>query len=176
MADEKKDDEKKPSKSAKMYGKGPKISAAPEKGDTNKSGHQEEAKKDADKTAGKPETKADMKSGGEAAADVMAGTDGIETTHVESNEREAMFGRQKGEHEAMHGRHEKEHILRATGHHTEDMKAMNDRHVMEKRTMHTRHEREMKDMNARHEGAKDGTGPDAGIKKEKVGNAGTNKE
>lgn len=168
----------KKSRSERMYGNGPTITDEPEEGDKNRSGHQEEAHAAAKKTAGKSETKADMKSGGEAAADVMAGTDGIETHHTQSNEREAMHGRHMVAHAGMHGRHEKEHLARALGHAKESHEDMADRHEKEMRTMHTSHEREHREMSARHAGKmdKDGTGPSGGIEEKEVGKSGTNKE
>lgn len=155
--------------SERMYGKGPKIEPEPSKGDTNKSGHQAEAKKEAEKTAGQPESKANMKDGGDTKGDVMAGTEGIPTHHHEqARERTEVHHRHMAEHASMHERHEREHLMRVMGHHEEDQEAMHERHHGEARRMHTSHEREMRDMHERHE-----DGPSGGIKEKEIGKGGT---
>ncbi len=170
------EEEKKPKRSEKMYGKGPKIEAERE-GDKVKSegGAPKEANAEADKTAGDPpshvETSDVGKSGTEAKGDVMAGTDGIETHHVHSGERMQMHGRHMLEAVDMAHRHDKEHMLRVTGNHGEDHGTMNGRHNSEFRSMHTRHEQDHRALGARQAG-----GPSAGIEEKEVGPSGTNKD
>lgn len=90
---------KKKSGSARMYGKSPRIEKAPSEGDEVRSegGAPKKAAAKAETTAGEPRSEAthndEGKGGTEGAkGDVMAGTDGIETHHVQSGEREALHG------------------------------------------------------------------------------------
>lgn len=140
---------------ASRYDKSPKIEPEPSKGhEPEDGGAIKGAEKDAERTAGDPKTEGDMtkddEPGNEVRGDVMKGTDGIETHHTQSGEREMAHGHQMTEKAHQHGRHEKEHLLRATGHHKESHEEMNSRHHAEMRSMHSRHEKEMKEMGARH--------------------------
>lgn len=154
-----------------LYGKSPRIEREPEKGDTDKSGHMAEASKTAEVTAEKPNPEGDMEHGGDTKGDVMAGTDGIPTSHHEhSRERSEMHHRHMAEHHEMHHRHEREHLMRVMGHHSEGHEDMHERHHKEKRALHTKHEREMRDMHDRHEDTAEG--PSGGIKEKKVDKVG----
>lgn len=161
----------KKSRSERMYGKGPSIVDEPAEGDVNRSTNEQGAKDEVEKTAAKPETRADMKSGGNAKGDVMAGTDGIMTHHQHSAERTETHHRHMHEQHALHERHEREHMMRAMGHHHESHEEMNDRHHEERRKMHTRHEKEHRELGERHE--ESGEGPTAGIKEKPEGKGGT---
>lgn len=169
MAEEEKKAEKK-SSSSKMYGKSPRIEKAPAKGDTVKSegGAPKEAAAKAEESAGEPKSEAtysEVGDGGTNAAkgDVMAGTDGIPTHHMQSNEREAMHGRQSTERAEAHGRHERDHLMRATGNSSESHEDMTKRHVVELRHMHAKHEKEVKDMGERHAGGGPDMTPDSNV-------------
>lgn len=164
-------EEPKKSRSQKMYGKGPRIEAESGEGDVNRSTSEQGAKKEVEKTAGKPETKGDMKHGGNAKGDVMAGTDGIMTHHQHSAERTEMHHRHRMEHEEHHHRHEREHMMRTMGHHSEDHEEMHERHHGEMKRLHSKHEKEMREMHDRHE--EHGDGPTAGIKEKPEGKGGT---
>jgi len=148
-----------------MYGKGPRIEDKDVTA-TIKEGGAPEPKKTASAGEG------DMKRGGDAKADVMAGTDGIPTMHQHSAERTEVHHRHMREHTELHGRHEREHMMRAMGKHHESHEEMNARHHEERRTMHTRHESEFKMLGARHVG----TGPTDGIEDQSEGKAGTEKQ
>ena len=168
--------EEKKSGSARMYGKTPKIE--PEgKGDTVKSegGAPDKANAEAKSTAGDPPShvteKDEGRSGTEAKGDVMAGTDGIDTHHVQSGERDAIHHRQMMDHVQRHERHQRERLMHAMGHGKEATADMHKRHFDEKRSMHTRHEAETRDMNERH-----GAGPSGGIEEKEVSKSGTNKD
>jgi hypothetical protein len=179
MAEEKKEEKKKSSE--KLYGKGPKIEPAPEKGDTVKSegGAPKEAAKEAEKSAGEPKSEATHsevgKSGTEAKGDVMAGTDGIMTHHTQSGERTSVHNRHQMEMEQMHGRHEHEHMMRVMGHSKESHEEMGRRHHQEMKDAHSRHEKEHRDMTARHAGAGGEETPHAGMEEKEVGTEGTQK-
>lgn len=152
------DKEKKPARSSTMYGKGPRIEDKDVSVKERSGGAPEPAKT---VSAGN----GDMKSGGAPKGDVMAGTDGIPTSHHEhARERDSMHHRHMAEHHSMHERHERDHLMHTMGHAKEDMEAMHERHEGERRSMHTRHESERKTMHERHEGM--GEGPTGGIKEE----------
>ena len=158
--------------SARLYGKAPKIEPEPGGGDTNRSGHEAGARKEAEKTAGGPEPQGDMTHGGNAKEDVMAGTAGIPTHHhTQAAERTEGHHRRMREHTEMHHRHESEHLMRVLGHHHEDHETMNERHHQEMKHLHSKHEKEVRDMHGRHE--EQGEGPTGGIKEKPEGRGGT---
>ncbi len=166
-------EDKKPSRSSKMYGKGPKIE--PEgKGDIVKSegGAPKEAASEAKDTAGDPPshtTKDDAgKSGTEAKGDVMAGTDGIPTHHVQSGERTEAANRHMMEAKDMLGRHERDHLARSLGHGEMTHEDMNKAHEAERRVMNTRHEGDWRAMGKRH--------ADVSMPTKDEGKSGTNPE
>ena len=146
MAEEKK--EKKRS-SEKLYGKPPKIEPAPKKGDTVKSegGAPKEAAKEAEKSAGDPVTKETHseigESGTEAKGDVMAGTDGIPTSHTESGDG-----------------------LR------EHMKDLHSHHERMMRDLHEHHMQAMKEIGKRHLAMHTKNGESGGMKEEDIGKGG----
>ncbi len=154
----------------KLYGKGPRIDAAPAKGDVNKSANEQGAKAETAKTAGGDSVEGDMKSGGDAKADVMAGTDGIPTHHTHIAERLEVHNRHMMEHKDWMHRVERDHLARTLGHGGEDHATMNGRHSIDRRSMHTRHEQEMRQLGSRHALA-----ASSDIKDKSVGTSGTQK-
>ena len=163
--------EKKAARSAKMYGKGPRIEDKDVETKIEAGGAPEPAKTVSSGSG-------DTKSGGDAKGDVMAGTDGVETHHQHSGERMEMHHRHERERGDMMHRHEREHMMRATGHHHEKHEAMHERHESEMRAMHTRHEGEHRAMHDRHEDMQNG--PNVAVKMEdrspdKAGNPGETK-
>ena len=163
--------EKKPKRSDKMYGKGPKISAEPEGKKPDAGGGVREGGAPKPKAAA-TEGEGTMTEGGNAGGDVMAGTDGIPTMHQHSAERMEVHHRHERERSDMMHRHEREHMQRAMGHHKESHEAMNKRHEEERRTMNTRHEKEHRDMGERHAGM-GAEGPTGGMTEKPEGKAGT---
>ena len=151
MAD-KEDKKEKKKTSEKLYGKGPKLAPADEKGDTVKSegGAPEEAAKKAEESAGKPKSETTHsevgKSGTEAKSGEETGTEGVPTSHTRSG------GDMRDEMKDLHAHHER---------------AMKD--------LHEHHERSMKALTNRH--ARMGRdAPDAGMEDKEVGESGTNPE
>lgn len=163
--------EPKASPSSRMYGKGPKIEAEPAGGDVNGAGDEAGAMAAAEETAGAPKPKADMKRGGAAKGDVMAGTDHMHEHHQHHGERAEMHHRHMAEHHAMHHRHQHEHLMRVTGNHHEKHEEMHERHHEERKSMHRRHEKEHREMMERHE--EGGSGPTGGMKEKPEGKGGT---
>ena len=159
--------EKKPKRSDKMYGKGPKISAEPEGKKPDAGGGVREGGAPKPKVAA-VEGEGTMTKGGNAGGDVMAGTDGIPTMHQHSTERMEVHHRHMREHTEMMGRHEREHAMRAMGHHHLCDEGMNARHHEERKAMHSRHEKEHRDLGERH-----AAGPTGGMTEKPEGKAGT---
>jgi hypothetical protein len=155
--------------SKKMYGKSPRIAPEPAEGDTVDSGGgaPDAAAEAAEATAGAPEAQGDMQEGPAPKGNVMAGTDGIPTSH----HTQAM------ERTEMHHRHEHEHLMHSMGHHHEEKAEMHRRHEKERRQMHRRHE----DADDESEGEmraadrSDKSGPTGGMKEKSEGKAGTEK-
>jgi hypothetical protein len=135
-----------------MYGKGPRIEPEESKGDTNKSTNEQGAKKEAEKTAGKPETKGDETHANTPRGSLMSGTEGIPSHEGPTMERNDMFHGRMRDHQDMHRRHEVEHTKREHGGIKESHAEMNERHRKELQSLHTSHERELKIMNDRHAG------------------------
>lgn len=107
--------EKKDTKSSRRYGKPPKIGAK-RAGDEDKSGHDAEASKKAEKTAGDEKGDIESKDDPGPEASVDAGTDGIEVNARHETERKEMAGRHAHEMVQMHTRHQKEHSTMAKRH------------------------------------------------------------
>jgi hypothetical protein len=165
--------EKKPKRSEKMYGKGPKISDEPAGKKPDAGGGVREGGAPKPKVAA-VEGEGRMTEGGNAGGDVMAGTDGIPTMHQESTERMETHHRHERERGDMMHRHEREHMQREMGHHHEKHAEMNKRHEEERRSMNTRHEREHKELGERHAGMAE-EGPTGGMTEKDEGKAGTEK-
>lgn len=113
-------EEKKKSKGETRYGKGPKIEAAEKKGDTDKSGHQEDAKKEAESSAASAEPHAEMDTDKGPEGTEAAGTGDVPVSERHSAEMKEMHGRQRKEMTDMHARHRDEHS-KLTGRHLKEM-------------------------------------------------------
>lgn len=135
---EKKED-KKPTRSEKRYGGGPKIAAKEDMGEGV----------DREEAAPEPSRAKDDETAPETSPE--AGTDGIPVQHA--SERAELHQQHQANLSQIHHRHEREHAARVAGQHAEDHEAMSDRHHAEVRSAHTMHERSMREMSKRHLGA-----------------------